>query len=111
MAHGPASNKGFGNLGHINGTLDTGFNALLLERVLKSQGVDDRSQHAHVVTRGPLNTLLASLKASENIASADHDHHFDSQLLNLGDLAGHVVHGLRVDALSLDASESLTAKF
>ena len=111
MTHGPAPNEGLGNLGHVDGALDAGRNALLLERVLESQGVNDRRQHAHVISGGPLNTLLAALKASKDIAAADHDDDFDTQFLDLGDLASHVVHGLRVDALSLDASECLTAEF
>ena len=55
MAHGAAADKGFRHLGHADGALHPGRHALLLERVLEREGVEERREHAGIVVAGVCN--------------------------------------------------------
>ena len=78
VAHRSAANKRFGNLGHIDGTLNSGLDAFFLQSILQSKSIDDRSQHSHVIASSPFDTFLAPSNTPENIATSHHDHHFNS---------------------------------
>ena len=67
--------------------------ALLLERVLQGQRVDDGRQHAHVVAGGAVHPASARRDAAEDVAAADDDGGLDAERLDLL----HVVRDLRRD--------------
>ena len=78
-----APDERLGHGAHLDRGHHAGDDAVLLERVLQSQGIDDGCQHAHVVSRGPVHPTGAGCEASEDIASADDDGSLDAQSLDL----------------------------
>ena len=73
--------------------------ALLLERVLQRQRVDDRGQHAHVVGGGAVHAAGAGGDAAEDVAAADDDGRLDAERLDLGDVGGDARGDVGVDAV------------
>src|SRR5207247_1379540 len=84
--------------------------AQLLERVLQRQGVDDRAQHAHVVTGGAVEAARGDLLAPEDVPSPHHQRDLDPEVVDALDLAGHAPHDLEVDALAPLAAQRLAAE-
>jgi hypothetical protein len=56
-------------------------------------------------------TLLAAGDTAENVAAADNDDDLHPEFADFGDLRGHVVDGLRVNARRLGSSQRLPAEF
>ena len=93
VADGAAADERLGDRAHLDGGDHAGDDALLLERVLQRQRVDDRRQHAHVVGGRPVHPARAGGDAAEDIAAADDDGGLDAHRLDFGDverdLRGH----------------------
>ena len=109
MAVGTQRQVRLSDLGHVDGGLHTAIHAFLLEEVLESKAVHDRAEHAHVVTTGAVHPALLQLRAAEEVATADNHSDLSTGLGNLGDLPGHVLHHVGVDAHS-PAAEHFTAQ-
>ena len=62
--------------------------AVLLERILHGQAVDDGGEHAHVIAGGAIHALRAGGHAAEDVAAANDDADFDAEALNLCDVCG-----------------------
>ena len=92
MTNSSASNKGLSHLGHLDRTQHSSINTLLLQSALESKGVNDGSQHAHVVPGSSIKTGLAHPDATDDISSPDNDRNFNVQLMNFNDLAGDIRH-------------------
>ena len=54
---------------------DTGVNARMFQRILQSQCVEDRSEHAHVVGGRAIHALAAGGQAPPDVAPADYHGH------------------------------------
>ena len=85
--------------------------ALLLQRILQSQSVDDRGQHAHVIGGNTVHGLGLFGYAAEEIAAADHDRDLDAQTMNFSQLRGNFVHTLVLDTKPLVAGQRFTGEF
>jgi len=79
--------------------------ALLLERVLQSQGVDHRGEHAHVVGSRAVHALGARGDTAKDIAAANHNRRFDAHALNFSDVPGDLCGYGRIDAVALRAHQ------
>ena len=93
VADGAAPDERLGDGAHLDGRHHARHDALLLERVLQRQGVDDRRQHAHVVAGGAVHPARAGGEPPEDVAAADDDGGLDAERLDLL----HVVRDLRRD--------------
>ena len=79
VANRPAADERLGDRAHLDGGDDARQDAVLLERVLHGQAVDDRGEHAHVVAGGAIHALRAGGHAAEDVAAADDDADFDAE--------------------------------
>ena len=111
MAHGAATDERLGNLRHVDGALHAGRHAMTFERILQGQRVDDRGQHAHVISRGALDAFFAARHAAKDVPAPDDDDQLQAQSAHLADLRGHVRHARAVDAIALRVAEGFAGKF
>ena len=88
VSDGAAADERLGDRPHLDGGDDARDDALLLERVLQRQRVDDRRQHAHVVGGRAIHAARAGRDAAEDVAAADDDGGLDAHALDLGDVLG-----------------------
>src|SRR6266404_684436 len=105
-----AANERLGDLGHRDGALDAGGDAVFFQRVLQGEGVDNGGQHPHVIAGGPFDAPLASGQAPENVSSTDDDDDLDAKLAYFADLTCHVVNGLRANTDARFASQRLATE-
>ena len=84
--------------------------ALLLERVLQRQRVDDRRQHAHVVGRRAVHPAGAGRDAAEDVAAADDDGRLDAHALDFGDVERDLGGDGRIDAVVLFAHQGFAGQ-
>ena len=103
MPHCAAANEGLGNLIHFDGTHDAGEDVLLLQRILQSQRIDHRGQHAHVISGDAVHLLGLLGDAAKKIAAADHDGDLDTETVDFGELGGDLVDPLVVDTKTLSS--------
>ena len=78
VADGAAPDERLGDGAHLDRRDDARDHALLLERVLQRQRVDDRREHAHVVGGGAVHAARAGRDAAEDVAAADDDGRLDA---------------------------------
>jgi hypothetical protein len=71
---------GLGDRGHRNGRLHARGHADAFERVLQSERVDDRGEHAHVVAMRALDALLGAGQPAEDVAAPDHQADLDAEI-------------------------------
>ena len=105
MADGAPADERLGDGAHLDGRDHARHDALLLERVLQREGVDDRGEHAHVVGGGAVHPARAGREAAEDVAAADDDGGLDAEGLNLADVAGDARGDRGIDAELLLAHE------
>ena len=105
VAHGAAADEGLGHGAHLDRRHHARDDAVLLERILHRQSVDDRREHAHVVASRAIHALGAGRHASEDVASADDDADLDAEALNFGDVGGDSASDGGVDAEGLFAHQ------
>lgn len=111
MPYRSAPDKRLGHLTHLNRRLHAGFHAVMLKGILQRQRVDDGGEHTHVIAGGPVDAGVFTLKSAENIASAHHYYHLDTEILQFHDLIGDIGNGFWANAVTLLASECLTGEF
>src|SRR6266566_3714764 len=99
VPHSTAPDVGLRDLRH----LDRGHRARRypgpLERILQRKRVDDRGQHAHVVTGGAVEAALACSEAAKDVAATNHERGLNAHLVHPFDLAGDVGDDLKVNAV------------
>lgn len=111
MANGAAADIGFRNLPHFNGGLHAGGYAQFFQRILQSHGVDNCSQHAHVVGGCTVHAALAAFQASPDVAAAYDYSHFYARFAGFLDFPGQPVNHFRINAESLVVGQRLTGQF
>jgi hypothetical protein len=107
----PAPDERLGHGAHLDGRDDARHHALLLERVLHGQPVDDGRQHAHVVARGAIHAFCAGRHAAEDIAPADDDADLDAEALYVLDVHGDAGGDGGIDAEGVFAHQRLPRQF
>ena len=93
MSDGPTSDVGLSDLSHVDRRLDPCGVAHLFEGVLESQGINDGSQHAHVIGLSSVHPGALSGHATPDVSPADHHSDVNIELItdcdnftgNLGD--------------------------
>ena len=85
--------------------------ALLFERVLQRQAVDDRGQHAHVIAGGAVDGQRFLARAAKNVSAADHDGHLHAQVAHFLHFAGDACDGFGVNAETLRTLKGFSGKF
>ena len=85
--------------------------ALLFERVLQRQRVDDGRQHAHVVGGRPIHPAGAGGHAAEDVAAADDDGRLDAHALDFGHVLRDLGGDIGIDAVGLFAHEGFAGDF
>ena len=109
VVNGTAPDVGLGDLGHVDGRLDTGGLPQLLEGVLKGQGVDRGGEHAHVVGLGPVHPCAGAGHPAPDVAAADHHGYVDLKLgAYVGDIAGYATDDVTVDSVAGLSGEGLS---
>ena len=107
MTQRPATDVGLANRFHRDGGLDPGIDADLFQGRLHGQRVHDGGQHPHVVGARALHARLRQGGAAEDIAAADHDADLDTGPGDFGDLLGHRLQSLGIDAEAVAADARL----
>ena len=111
VANGAAPDERLGHLVHLDGAHHARPDALFLQRILQSQGIDDRGQHAHVIGGNAVHGLGLLGHAAEEIAAADHDGDLDSQTMYFGDFRRDLVHASVINTEALSGGQRLTGDF
>src|SRR5450755_2292281 len=111
MTNGAAADERFGNLMHLDGALYASVHAFFFEGVLQSEGVDDRSEHAHKIAGSAIDFKSLLTRAAKNVSAADHDGHFHAQRVDVFQLSRDGLDGFSMNAKSLRALEGLAGKF
>ena len=88
MAHGFSANEGFCDALDGYRGLDSCGDAQGLQLALQGHAIDDRCEHAHVVSGGPLHAFVAGGEASPDVSTADDDGCLDAHLVHFLNLAG-----------------------
>ena len=96
-------------MSHGDRRLHASLDAELLQEVLQSQAVHDRTEHAHVVGTGAVHPPLVQLGTPEEVAAADDDRDLDTVRHHIGDLAGDRVDDVGVHP-ELPTAEDLTGQ-
>src|SRR6266511_2723769 len=78
---GPQGDVWLGDLRHVDGRLDPGRHAELLQRVLERERVHHGREHAHVV--GPRPVDAGSVTAPPDVAATDHHGHLHAERRDL----------------------------
>ena len=73
----------------------------VLERVLQRERVHDGGEHAHVIGRDPIHAGAREPRAAEDVAAADHDRDFDTELAHIAHFARDALEHLGIDAVIL----------
>jgi len=89
VTEGPAADERFGHVFHFDGGEDAGFDSSLFEGVLKSERVNDRGEHAHIVGGVAVHlTFVGGGGAPPDVASADDDSELEGGREDFFDLVG-----------------------
>src|SRR5271157_2045908 len=108
----PPADERLGDLLHADGGHEPGLAAHALKRVLKSQAVDHRGRHAHVVGGGLLDDVgaPAQLGAAEDVAATDDDGELDPARRHSGSLPGDPADLLDTDTPLAGPAEALAGE-
>ena len=98
MTNGLKRNVRLGDLSHGDGGLHARGLSLLLEEILQSEAVHHRSQHAHIVAAGAIDTSLLKFRATEEVAATDNDGDLNALLHRRNNLFRDTADNRRVDA-------------
>jgi hypothetical protein len=88
VADGAPPDERLGDRAHLDGSEHARGHAVLLERVLQRERVDDRRQHAHVVGGRAVHAARAGRQATEDVAAADDDGGLHAERADFGDVLG-----------------------
>ena len=69
----PAADERLSHLVHLDRRLHAGVYALLLERILQRERIDDRGQHPHVIGGHAVHVLGLLSHTTEKVSPAHHD--------------------------------------
>ena len=111
MADDAAPDERLGHRAHFDAGGHARHDVLMLERVLQSEGIHDRRQHAHVVGGGAVHALGTGRQAAEDVAAADDDGDFDAELADVGDIPRDAGGDHGIDAELLVAHQCFAGKF
>src|SRR5271157_2553912 len=108
----PPADERLGDLLHADGGHEPGLAAHALKRVLKSQAVDHRGRHAHVVGGGLLDDVgaPAQLGAAEDVAATDDDGELYPARRHSGSLPGDPADLLDTDTPLAGPAEALAGE-
>src|SRR5690606_7632379 len=81
-----------------------------LQRILQCEGVDHRSEHAHVVALAAIHPLACAFETAEDVSSPNDQADFYAGLAHLCDLCGGRIEGFGVNARASTSSERLSAQ-
>ena len=108
MTNRPAANERLGHLLHLDGRLHPRVDALLLQRILQREAINDGREHAHVIGGYPVHVFRLLRHATEEVPSAHDDGQLHAQLMNVGQLRRHFMNARGVDAKALVRRQSFT---
>ena len=80
-----------------NGAHYAALHVSLFQRVLQSDGVDNRRKHAHAIGANAIHLARLTFDSAENIASAYHQSDFDAKSVNISQLCGNFRHFFGVE--------------
>src|SRR5277367_2844265 len=86
MTNGPPPDVWLGYLIHLDRRHDPGLDLALLQRILQSERIDHRSQHAHVVRGNPIHHSRLFSNTAEEVPSAYYNGNFDTEIPDCQDL-------------------------
>ena len=108
MAHGPAADETFGDLGDLDGTLDADREPLGFEGRLEGEGVHEGAQHAHLVGDGSLDSSLGGKGlAADEVSASDDDGDFMTGGADLRHFFGDVMKNVGIEPKAKIAGERL----
>jgi hypothetical protein len=110
VADGPPPDEGFGDRPHLDRGEEARLDAVLFERVLQGEAVDDGGQHAHVVGRRAIHAPRARREAAKDVAAADDDTGLNAQGLDLGNVFRDAGGDRGIDAVGLVTHERLAGQ-
>src|ERR1039458_6566813 len=108
VAYGAAANVRLGDLIHEDSAHHTALDAALFQCILHGDGVDDRREHAHVVSGHAVHLLGLLGHAAEDVASPPDYADFHAQRVHIDDLAGNLGDLGGVQAEAARAGQHLT---
>ena len=85
--------------------------AVVFERRLERQRVDDRGEHAHLVALHAVEALFGAREAAEDVAAADDDADLDARCCGGFDLLGVGLQRLGGKPVFLSALQRFAAQF
>ncbi|MNH35989.1 hypothetical protein D3C79_967370 [compost metagenome] len=110
MTHGFAAIVVIGHTHHGNGRHDDGGNVRPLQRIAHGQAIHYGRQHAHVVAGNTVHAGCTERRATEQVATANHQADLDTDADQLADFQGHAIQDLGVDPELFRAHQGLAAK-
>ena len=94
-----AHDEGFGDVVHLDCSLDAGGVTEILKGTHERHTIDNRRQHTHVVGCRPVHAAMTGCQPSPDIATANHNGNFNPHAPNLGDRGRHTLDDLWRDAV------------
>jgi hypothetical protein len=80
------------------------------EGILQCEGIHNGGQHPHMIRGNAIETLSAGGKSAEDVSTTDDDADFDTQIMDVLDLAGDSLDDLRIDSEPLISHQSFTTE-
>lgn len=111
VAHGLATIVVIGHANHGDGRHDDGGDVRPLQRVAHGQGIHHGRQHAHVVTGDAIHAGCTERRATEQVATTNHQADLNANTDQLADFQRHAIQDLGVDPELFRAHQGLAAKF
>src|SRR5690606_11153600 len=111
VAHGLATVVVVGDADHGDGRHDQGGDVGAFQGITHGQGVHHGGQHAHVVTGDAIHAGGGQRRATEQVATADHQADLDTDPHQLTDFQRHTIEHLGVDTEFLGPHQGFAAEF
>jgi hypothetical protein len=99
MAHRPPADVRLGDLRDAERGLHTRVDTQLLQRVLQRQRVQNRREHPHVVSCGPIHPRRYPLHPAVDVPGADDDRDLYALIVHCAHLPGDGNHAIGVGAV------------
>ena len=111
MANSATTDVGLSDLAHLNSALYAGGNAQIFQCVGQCQRVNNRSQHAHIVSSCSVHALVVAAQTAPDIAAAINYSYLNTMLHNLFNLFSQRIHNGGVNTKALFTGHGLAAQF
>ena len=111
MANSATTDVRLSDLAHFYSALYAGGYTQIFQSIGQGQGVNNGSQHAHVVGSCSIHALVIAAQATPNIAAAIYHSNLNTMLYNLFNLFSQGIHNGGVNAKTFFAGHSLAAQF